>query len=179
MNEHLLESIAIIDRGTRMRPMASDEWLAGCNIAFARDALLEVGGFDPKLGRIGNALLSNEETAVCDRIRAIGRDVIYTPDAIVGHVIPPSRATVHYLRRRVAWQAVSDALVYPEQARKRAESTPARRHFIGRVLEMLKLYRLLDQRQQSMSSTDYNYTYDLVNRLLSLDDPREDDMMKK
>ncbi len=179
MSERFMESFAIIDRGTRMRALAPDEWLAGCNIAFARDALLEVGGFDPKLGRIGKALLSNEETAVCDRIRATGRDIIYSPDVVVSHVISPERATVEYVRRRVAWQAVSDALTYPQRARDRAVTNRDNRSPIDRMLQMLRLYRLLRRGKTSMTRKDYDTVYEFVNQLLchdAQDDTSHDDL---
>lgn len=175
MSERFLESIAIIDRGPRMRALAPDEWLAGCNIAFNREALLDVGGFDSKLGRIGKALLSNEETAVCDRIRASGRSIIYAPDVVVGHVISPERASVEYVRRRVAWQAVSDALTYPQRARDRAITNHDKRNPIGRMLQMLRLYRLLRRGRTTMTRKDYDTVYEFVNQLLCHDDDQHDE----
>src|SRR6516162_11180656 len=64
----------------------------------------------------GSTLLSNEELEASERVRAMGKLAIYTPKAVVEHVIPPDRLTPSWFRRRAAWQAVSDLLSEPELA---------------------------------------------------------------
>jgi hypothetical protein len=64
----------------------------------------------------GSTLLSNEEIEASERVRAMGKLAVYTPKAVVEHVIPPERLTQSWFRRRAAWQAVSDLLSEPELA---------------------------------------------------------------
>jgi GT2 family glycosyltransferase len=112
LDASLLGYLSLVDLGAERRELSAAEWLAGCNISFDKAALVAAGGFTTGLGRIGAGavLLSNEEIEASDRIRAQGRLAIYTPHAVVEHVIAPERLTPAWFRRRAAWQAVSDVL---------------------------------------------------------------------
>lgn len=101
----------IVDRGTSRRPLEPGEWLAGTNIAFRRDLLVQVGGFDEALGRKGARLLSNEELEISRRIGGLGFAAYYQPGALVYHKVHQDRVSQAWLRRRAAWQAISDALL--------------------------------------------------------------------
>jgi GT2 family glycosyltransferase len=114
----------IVDRGPVRRALDDEEWLAGTNVAYRRDLLLEAGGFDENLGRRGNRLLSNEELEIARRIRALGFSVHYEPRAQIFHRVHADRISQSWLRRRVAWQAISDALL-PEAG----DSQPASRYW--------------------------------------------------
>jgi glucosyl-dolichyl phosphate glucuronosyltransferase len=118
IGEPLLSYLTVIDLGDELRELSAGEWLAGCNISFDRVSLIAAGGFSTRLGRVGSGstLLSNEEIEASERVRAMGKLVIYTPKAVVEHVIPPERLTPSWFRRRAAWQAVSDLLSEPELA---------------------------------------------------------------
>jgi len=113
--DEMLGDITVVDLGPERRLLGPEEWLAGANIAFRRDALAEAGGFDTSLGRTGGgaSLLSAEETAMTERIRALGGLVAYEPAAAVDHWVDPERLTQRWFRRRAAWQAVSDYLRDP------------------------------------------------------------------
>jgi GT2 family glycosyltransferase len=110
--------LSLIDLGDERRELTAGEWLLGCNLSFGRDALIAAGGFATNLGRIGppTNLLSNEEIELCARIRQAGKSAIYSPDAVVEHVIHTERLTQSWFRRRAAWQAVSDLLARPDEA---------------------------------------------------------------
>jgi GT2 family glycosyltransferase/glycosyltransferase involved in cell wall biosynthesis len=118
LGKPLLGYLSLVDLGHELRELSAGEWLAGCNISFDREALIAAGGFSTRLGRTGSGstLLSNEETELSERVRAIGKLVIYAPKAVVEHVIPPERLTQSWFLRRAAWQAVSDLLSEPELA---------------------------------------------------------------
>lgn len=103
----------IVDRGPAPRALAAHEWLAGTNIAFRRDALLAEGGFDERLGRGPGGLLGNEEIALLRRFHAQGLTVLYDPAMAVRHRVHAERLDRLWLRRRVAWQAISDLLAEP------------------------------------------------------------------
>jgi GT2 family glycosyltransferase len=110
--------LSVLDLGTEMRDLTAGEYLCGCNLSFDRDALISIGGFSTSLGRRGSeaALLSNEELDVCNRLLALGRRVVYAPEAAVEHLIPAERLTRRWFRRRACWQAVSDMLMTPDRS---------------------------------------------------------------
>ena len=112
----LLPYLALIDRGDRLRLLAPQEWVAGANSAYRTQAVRAVGGFNPWLGRLGDILLSNEETELAGRLRAAGGSIGWVPGAAVEHCIVVERLTQPWFRRRIAWQAVSDFLQKPEHA---------------------------------------------------------------
>jgi hypothetical protein len=118
IGEPLLSYLTVIDLGHELRELSAGEWLAGCNISFDRVSLIAAGGFSTRLGRMGSGstLLSNEEIEASERVRAMGKLAIYTPKAVVEHVIPPERLTPNWFRRRASWQAVSDLPSEPELA---------------------------------------------------------------
>lgn len=118
MGEPLLSYLTGIDLGHKLRELSGGEWLAGCNISYDKVSLIAAGGFSTRLGRMGSGstLLSNEEIEASERVRAAGKLAIYTPKAVVEHVIPPERLMPGWFRRRAAWQAVSDLLSEPELA---------------------------------------------------------------
>ena len=84
-------------------------WLAGCNMAFARDDLEALGGFDERLGRAGESLLSMEDVALQRRLARAGRSPYYDPAIAVRHHVVPERLSQAWVERRVHWNGVSAA----------------------------------------------------------------------
>lgn len=83
----------------------------GANIAFDREVLLQEGiFFNTELGRIGNNLLSGEETEVMDSLRRGGYRVFYDPAARVSHFAPKERMNLAYALKRFYWQGRSIAI---------------------------------------------------------------------
>ncbi len=133
--DEMLGDITVVDLGPERRLLREGEWVAGANIAFRLGALEAAGWFDTSLGRTGGgaSLLSSEETAVTDRIRALGGLVAYDPVAAVEHWVDPERLTQRWFRRRAAWQAVSDYLRDPRaRMAQRDESWLAVKGFLLR-----------------------------------------------
>lgn len=161
LGNELLGYLSLVDWGGGTRKVKDSEWLAGCNIAFDRSALLKAGGFPLHLGRIGvgSALLSNEEIQTCTRIRSSGKSAVYAPRAVVEHLIPADRLTPEWFLRRSAWQAVSDFIVSPRAPEKttllaRLEAVAAERLQRSKNFEMNLEIRMSD-------------IYNRVTRLLS------------
>ncbi len=115
LSDHLLGHISIIDHGKKLRALPAGQNIVGCNMAFDKALLAQLGGFNRQLGRVGPelSLLSNGEPGVLNAVRAAGRAIVYAPDAVVGHKIDASRLSQSWFRRRAAWQAVSDYLMEP------------------------------------------------------------------
>jgi glycosyltransferase involved in cell wall biosynthesis len=119
----MLPYLSVLDLGGEVRPLKPDEWVVGANVSYRIDKLRDAGGFSPALGRIGSgiALMSNDETELAARLEALGGAIGYTPHAVVEHCIDPARLSQAWLRRRIAWQAVSDFVRAPEATRAGVE----------------------------------------------------------
>lgn len=87
------------------------EYVAGVNMAFLKSDLVDQGGFNPSLGRIGDSLLSNEEILLLYNLQKEGKGIYYQPKACVRHLVSESRLTRSYFLRRAYWQGISDSVV--------------------------------------------------------------------
>lgn len=113
LDDAFLSLLSALNWGPARREIVPPrEWLVGTNIAFRRPALAAAGGFSTLLGRYGHgaALLSNEEVETLDRIRSAGGGLYFEPAAIVDHHVHPERLTREWLRRRIVWQRISEAI---------------------------------------------------------------------
>jgi GT2 family glycosyltransferase/glycosyltransferase involved in cell wall biosynthesis len=104
----LLLSLAVQDRGPIARDLRDDEFLYGANVAFRREALAAVGGFEERLGRSANDLMGDEEIDVQRRLRSSGR-ARHVPGARVDHLMQRERCSLPWFLKRYAWQGLSDA----------------------------------------------------------------------
>jgi glycosyltransferase involved in cell wall biosynthesis len=120
--DSLLGYVSVVNWGGTVRFAGEKEWVAGTNIAFRVEALKAVGGFPVDLGRKrgGQALLSNDESEVIEKMARKGARLIYAPEAVVEHLVPAERLTQSWFRRRAVWQGVSDYLMDSERAFEKA-----------------------------------------------------------
>ena len=88
-----------MDFGPDVRPFPAGRVPGGGNMAFRRTGLAGYGGFDPSLGRVNGELIGGEENDFFERLLAGGETIWYVPDAVMWHIIPPSKLTVAYFRR--------------------------------------------------------------------------------
>lgn len=118
--ERHLPLFTYVDHGSDAHLLANEEYLVGANIAFEKEALHSVGGFDPNLGRQGSILLSGEESAIVEQLRRIGKGVYYEPAAVVWHSVDQSRKRPSWLLRRLFWDGASQPLIdLPARGRSR------------------------------------------------------------
>lgn len=118
--EHLLSLYTYVDHGSDARSLANGEYLVGANLAFDKDALRSVCGFDPDLGRQGSVLLSGEEAATLAQLRKIKKDIYYEPAAVVWHSVDQTRKRPGWLLRRLFWDGASQPLIdVPARGRSR------------------------------------------------------------
>lgn len=90
----------------------------GLNYSIRRSFLEQIGGFDPKLGRVGKNLLSNEELQMTELALKNGWQVAYIPTALVAHNVAPERLHPAWFLSRGWWQGISEC--YREQLAGRA-----------------------------------------------------------
>jgi glycosyltransferase involved in cell wall biosynthesis len=177
--DEMLGDITVVDLGPERRLLTDREWVAGANIAFRIDALRAAGWFDTSLGRTGGgaSLLSAEETALTDRIRALGGQVAYDPLAAVDHWVDPDRLTQRWFRRRAAWQAVSDYLRDPKaRFARRDDAWAAVKGFLLQQNPADRTLRglALDQDGAAAFRWQVSAVYNAVSALLAGLDERDD-----
>jgi GT2 family glycosyltransferase/peptidoglycan/xylan/chitin deacetylase (PgdA/CDA1 family) len=103
----LLEQFATFGKGFRQQrydlasrpanvplfPYTAGHFGSGANMVFRRDALIELGGFDPALGT-GTPARGGEDLDICIRLILSGRSLLYEPRAIVWHRHPATMREV-------------------------------------------------------------------------------------
>ena len=110
------------ESGHAAREMRYPEHPFGVNMAFRRHIFDEVGMFDPRLGRIKESLLSNEEKEFFYRVKQNENTVIYWPDAKVRHRITEERTSRKWVLSRAYWQGISGA-VFEQMTNRPSRST--------------------------------------------------------
>lgn len=84
----------------------------GANLAFAREALVAIGGWRTDLGKINNTLISGEDHEIFMRLVRYGRYAgYYDPRVSVRHFVPPGRLTRQYFRRWFFWHGKTQAMM--------------------------------------------------------------------
>jgi len=115
--------LAIVDYGdspTEYRAENPGQRLPiGANLAFARAALVAIGGWRTDLGKVNNTLVSGEDHEIFMRMRRFGLYWgFYDPQITVRHFVPAERLTRRYFRRWFFWHGKTQALMledlYPE-----------------------------------------------------------------
>lgn len=100
---------SLLDIGIEVKQIRYPEIPYGCNMSFRKDLFLGDISFDKRLGRMGDTLMSSEETYLFYLLDQKGMKIMYTPYAIVDHQIDSSRLTKSFFRKRSYWGGVSRA----------------------------------------------------------------------
>ena len=97
----------------------------GANMSFRRFLLVELGGFQSGIGRIGTRPVGCEETEFCIRAGRAhpGGAIVYEPQARVRHHVPESRASWSYFVSRCYAEGLSKAQVVRSVGANRGLST--------------------------------------------------------
>lgn len=99
----------ILDYANDITEMKSPYIPFGANVAFRLSVFNHLAPFREDLGRVGNNLLSSEESELIARIRTEYK-IYYTPYGAVQHKVAKERTTKKWFLRRIYWQGVSDAI---------------------------------------------------------------------
>lgn len=80
----------------------------GSNISFDREVFLDLGGYEPEVGRKGDRQIQAHESEIGAKLRReYGRGVVYNPDAKVYHKVFDFRTDPLWLLKRSFWQGYS------------------------------------------------------------------------
>lgn len=133
ISDDVANSLTIIEWSPepKLIPDVRVEWLAGVNMAVPMKVLEEVGGFDPRLDRIGTNMLSGGDVFLQQQIIERGYACVYHPGMSVRHVVSKARLEKAWFTRRYYWQGISDAVMELITAR------PGRLERVGRGLARL------------------------------------------
>jgi len=108
--------LAIVDYGDQATNYVAESrgqrLPVGANLAFARSALVAIGGWRTDLGKVNNTLISGEDHEIFMRLRRFGLYAgYYDPAVMVRHYVPPSRLTRRYFREWFYWHGKTQALM--------------------------------------------------------------------
>jgi GT2 family glycosyltransferase len=76
-----------------------DQLPLSCNMAIKRSLFTDLGFFRMDLDRSGGQVLAAGDTEMADRINKAGWKVMYVPDALVRHLVPPERLDKKHIYR--------------------------------------------------------------------------------
>jgi len=100
MSKYLESAFASkLDKGNKFGIFGQDisGFPIGCNMTYLKKFLVEIGGFDPELGRKGDLGLAGEEKHIFHESLKTNLIVIYLPTSVVHHVIEKNRLEDNYL----------------------------------------------------------------------------------
>jgi hypothetical protein len=100
-----------IDIGEKDLELRGSAMPGGGNAAFRSDVFANGMRFATELGRVGNVLLSGEDSDLFRRMRLEGRTIWHCADAVVGHRISGERLTSAYLKKKHFWVGLSYAII--------------------------------------------------------------------
>jgi glucosyl-dolichyl phosphate glucuronosyltransferase len=115
--------LALVDYGDAPQDYTADNFgkhrlPVGANLAFKRDALLQVGGWRNDLGKVNNSLISGEDHEIFVRLLRAGMFTgRYDPSIVVRHHVPVSRLAPRYFRRWFYWNGRTIARMLPDYYR--------------------------------------------------------------
>jgi glycosyltransferase involved in cell wall biosynthesis len=86
----------------------------GGNSCFRSSCFKELGKFMPAIGRIGNKMLTGEETEYCMRVwqKLPHMQILFNPDAVIFHKVPRQRTKLKYFIRRTFGSGYSLAFIH-------------------------------------------------------------------
>lgn len=109
--EEIIGLYTLMDFSDHIVEMKPPYFPFGANVSFRKSVFDKIEPFREDLGRVGNNLLSSEESELISRIREKYK-IFYTPYGSVQHKISKSRLNKRWLLRRMYWQGISDATRY-------------------------------------------------------------------
>lgn len=128
INDELRVPLGYVFWGDKPRRLTGSERFGGGNSVFLKSRLLQLGGFDERLGRGATGLLSGEETQLQRRLETAGGYLFYHPGISIQHFVSRERTGPRWFYRRYFWGGVSDVIMAKtfsslEQSELRSEAS--------------------------------------------------------
>ena len=83
--------------GEKQRPIDKNEWISGTNMVFKKTLLSGLGGFDTRLGPMGNTFSYGEETNLLVKIKKKNLPIFYVPDMVVEHLVADYKMSLKWM----------------------------------------------------------------------------------
>jgi GT2 family glycosyltransferase len=127
-------------------------------MSFKREVFQKVGLFDPRFGFSRNSQMQAEEPELALRLeRKMGKNVIYNPEAVVYHRVPPEKTRWPGLLKRCFYQGYSKAILsrYYPGGRATASERKYLRYLLSRSIpgRASRFYRLAELQKLALLST--------------------------
>ena len=103
--------LAELDWGDKDYEIHDYQYLVGANFSFNRNVFSKIGGFDETVGLKFDNLFANDEIDFITNTRKLGKEIIYSPQMLVKHLIPQERTTLQYLLKKSYSQGIADAFL--------------------------------------------------------------------
>ena len=102
--------IYTFDHGAERRDIRK---LMGANMSARRSVLVDIGGLDERLGRIGSCLLAGDDNDLCQSILSPpgARRIVYQPNALAHHTLRPETLRPDLLIKRSYCGGISNAVL--------------------------------------------------------------------
>lgn len=100
------------------RWLSRGEYPVGANVAIRKAVFEYTGLFNSNLGRVGNSLISWDETEFFMRLYRSGGQIIYTPHAIARHRITKKQLTKLWLIKRLFSDGISQVIAEHENTKR-------------------------------------------------------------
>jgi glycosyltransferase involved in cell wall biosynthesis len=165
LSDRLAGGLTILDVSETPIVLKNNQWLAGANIAYPKQILKAMNGFDVNLGRKGSKLLSCEESLLHDCLKNNGYQLYYHPTVAVRHHIPSSRLVKDWHLKRQYWNGISVSIVFLYQIKPSllVRLRKARRYLTNEIFPLLKKIWLL--REQNNEDELFDLKCSLVYKL--------------
>ena len=138
INEELRVTLGWVDWGDSPKFLnGPGERLGGGNSFYLKTVLEEMEGFDTRLGRKKNLLLSGEETQFQHRLKAMGGKLFYHPGISIFHYVARERIQPVFFYKRYYWGGITDYIM------TRSLKNIAFEHIGQKQVKDSKLLRLL------------------------------------
>ncbi len=82
--------------GDKLRTYPMNAFPGGGNAAYRKQVFLQIGPFNPQLGRNGSNLMGAEEKDIFFKMRKMKLPIYYLPKAVLHHIIPPRKLQLDY-----------------------------------------------------------------------------------
>lgn len=112
IDEECQTTLGRVDWGQQARFLdRPNERLGGGNSFYQKSVLGTMHGFDTRLGRKKNLLLSGEETQLQHKIKNRGGRLYYHPGIRIFHFVPVERMRPQFFYKRYYWGGVTDFII--------------------------------------------------------------------